>query len=180
MNGHPATGNVERPQFREMSRDEIDALLQRNHVGRVAYARPDGQIEIRQIHYVYDGDWIFGRTSWNERIESLTRYWWAAFAVDEVDGLFDWRSVVIHGGLYPLLPEGGPRDIELYRRAVQALRRLIPETMTQDDPVPFRNLVVGIALQELHGRAAESRGSVGQEAAPSTDEARALASSSSQ
>jgi len=169
MNAHAMADGTERPEFREMSRNEIDALLDRNRVGRVAYARPDGQIEIRQIHYVRDGDWIFGRTSWSDKVESMTRYWWAAFAVDEIDGRFDWRSVVVHGGLYPLLPEGGPSDVERYRRAVDALRRIIPETMTPEDPVPFRGLIVGIAVQELHGRAASSQPDGAQAPSPGAD-----------
>jgi nitroimidazol reductase NimA-like FMN-containing flavoprotein (pyridoxamine 5'-phosphate oxidase superfamily) len=158
MSAQPTvSGRKTRPRFRQLSTREIEEVLRRNNIGRIAYARPDRQIEIRQINYVFDGDWIFGRTSWSEKIEHLTRYWWAAFAVDEVDGIFDWRSVTINGGLYRLEPEGNEHEVERYWRAVNALRRIIPETLTPDDPVPFRNLILGLAVQEVHGRAATSR-----------------------
>ena len=38
--------------FRELTAAETDALLERNHVGRIAYSFHD-RVDIEPIHYVY-------------------------------------------------------------------------------------------------------------------------------
>lgn len=53
---------VAAPIFRELGRSEIDALLARNNVGRMAYAR-GSHIDIEPLHYVYASGWLYGRTS---------------------------------------------------------------------------------------------------------------------
>lgn len=146
------------PSFRTLSRSEIDALLARNHVGRMAYAR-GGHIDIEPIHYVYANGWLYGRTSSGRKLDVAAREWWpVAFEVDEVDDLFRWRSAVVHGGFYTLDPEGAAWEREEASKAVDLLRTLIPETFTESDPVPSRNVLFRIAVQEVSGRAAEGRG----------------------
>jgi hypothetical protein len=84
-----------------------------------------------------------------------TGSWWpVAFEVDEIDNLFDWRSVVVHGGFYTLSPDGSEWEREAYARAVELLRGLVPQTFTPEDPTPFRDIVFRIAVQEAFGRAA--------------------------
>lgn len=142
---------AERPRFRALDRAEIEAVLTRNHVGRIAYARGN-RIDVEPIHYVYRGGWIYGRTSYGAKLEATGENWWpVAFEVDEVEDLFRWRSVVVHGGFYTLPPEGPGEERE---RAVEALRTLLPETLTPDDPVPFRDVLFRIAVQEVTGREA--------------------------
>ena len=144
------------PRFRSLSRSEIDALLARNHVGRMAYAR-GSHIDIEPMHYVYANGWLYGRTSSGRKLEVAAREWWpVAFEVDEVDDVFTWRSAVIHGGFYTLDPQGADWEREEAAKATELLRRLVPGTLTDDDPVPSRNILFRIAVQEVTGRAAES------------------------
>ena len=49
------------PTFRTLEADESRTLLARHRVGRIAYALHD-RVDIEPVHYVYDGDWLFGRT----------------------------------------------------------------------------------------------------------------------
>jgi len=91
-------GDVE---FRELSTDEIQHLLQSNHVGRLAFSLHD-RVDIQPIHYVYDSGWLYGRTSVGQKSETLTHNQWVAFEVDEVSDTFDWRSVVVHGSFWIL------------------------------------------------------------------------------
>jgi len=147
-----------RPEFRDLTPDEIDEVLARSHVGHLAYSVQDRRVEVIPIHYVFDDGWIYGRTSAGGKLDQLATNWWVAFAVDEVRDLFDWRSVVVHGGFYSLEPGGTERDEARYRSALAALRRLIPETLGEGDPVPFRDVVFGIAVQEKHGRMASPDG----------------------
>jgi len=142
------------PRFRALGRDECIALLARNHVGRIAYAWRN-QVEIEPLHYVYDDGWLYGRTSHGAKLETTGTDWWpVAFEVDEVEELFRWRSVVVHGGFYTVEDDGLELHAQEWRRGVELLRTLIPETFTADDPVAFRTVVFRMAVQELSGREA--------------------------
>ena len=139
-------------RFAELTRAQCDAVLARNEVGRVAYC--DGaHVGVRPLHYVLDDGWIYGRTTAGEKIDAVRRNWWVGFEVDEMEGPFDWRSVLVHGGFYSLSPED-TADREHYDRAVNAIRRVSPEAFTEADPVPERTVVFGIAVQEINGRMA--------------------------
>jgi uncharacterized protein len=142
-------------EFRNLSREECEEVLQRNSVGRLGVIA-DERIEIVPLHYAFDDGWIFGRTSMGQKLRSIRRNWWVAFEVDEVDATFDWRSVVVHGGFYLLDSSAGPHDAELVDRAVAAIRRVVPEAFGPADPVRGRELLFGIAVQEMTGRAASS------------------------
>jgi nitroimidazol reductase NimA-like FMN-containing flavoprotein (pyridoxamine 5'-phosphate oxidase superfamily) len=81
--------------------------------------------------------------------------WWpVAFEVDEIEGLFQWQSVVVHGGFYVISRDGASWQQETWMRGVALLRTLIPETFRNDDPTPHRELLFRIAVQEITGRAA--------------------------
>lgn len=146
---------IAEPRFRSLNRSEIDALLMCNNVGRMAYARGN-HIDIEPIHYVYANGWLYGRTSAGRKLDVAAREWWpVAFEVDEVEDLFRWRSAVVHGGFYTLDLEGADWEREEATKAISLLRTLIPETFTDADPVPSRNVLFRIAVQEVSGRAAE-------------------------
>jgi uncharacterized protein len=146
----------DKPTYQALSRDACEAVLARNHIGRIAYSRQN-RVDVEPIHYVYEV-WIFGRTSPGAKLDTLAGsfygVWPVAFEVDEVEGLFSWRIVVVHGNFQHVDPEGAPWEREQWGKGVEALRRLIPETFTDDDPVPFRNVVFAIPLQEISGREA--------------------------
>ena len=143
------------PRFRELDRAECLAILQRHFVGRMAFARKDG-VDIEPIHYVLDDGWLYGRTQPGTKLEALTHNRWVAFEVDEVDALFDWRSVVVKGGFYILRAEGSAQEQETYRQGLDILRRLVPETLTDADPLPERAIIFRIHIDELSGRAAST------------------------
>jgi uncharacterized protein len=143
-----------KPQFGRLEREEIHALLARNHVGRIAYARGP-QIDIEPLHYVYANGWLYGRTSRGVKVEATTEGWWpVAFEVDEIEGLFQWQSVVVRGGFYTLDPERSGWERGEWEKAVEILRTLVPETFTEEDPTPQRTVVFRIAVQEASGRRA--------------------------
>ncbi len=144
------------PIFRDLEPEASVAILERNVVGRIAYSFRD-RVSIEPVSYVYENGWIHGRTSVSAKLDVLRHSRWVAFEVDEVDGMFDWRSVVAHGAFYTLEPEGAKIDEEAYRRAVALMRRLIPETGRFDDPVPHRNVLFRIHVDELTGREATTR-----------------------
>jgi nitroimidazol reductase NimA-like FMN-containing flavoprotein (pyridoxamine 5'-phosphate oxidase superfamily) len=136
-----------------MTRDEVEEVLHRNHVGRIAFSFHD-RVDIEPIHYVYDSGWIYGRTSHGTKLDTLGHHRWVAFEVDEVQGLFDWRSVVVKGAFYVVDANTPEHTDPAFTRGVELLRSLLPETFTAKDPVPFRRSVFRIHLDEVTGRVA--------------------------
>lgn len=145
-----------RPTFRELDPTECMAILDRHHVGRMAFGRKD-MVDIEPIHYVHHDGWLYGRTGPGTKMEVLTHNRWVAFEVDEIDALFDWRSVVVKGGFYMLRADGSAAEREIYDRGVEVLRRLVPETMTPDDPFPDRAIIFRIHIDEMFGREARTK-----------------------
>lgn len=144
------------PRFRDLDPSECTAILERHHVGRLAFARKD-RVDIEPIHYVHDDGWLYGRTQPGTKMEVLTHNRWVAFEVDEIDALFEWRSVVVKGGFYLLRVDGSPNEVEIYHKGIAILRRLVPETFTPKDPLPERAIVFRIHIDELFGREATTK-----------------------
>ncbi|HKT07893.1 MAG TPA: pyridoxamine 5'-phosphate oxidase family protein [Gemmatimonadaceae bacterium] len=143
------------PNFRALDKAESQAILLRNHVGRIAYSFHD-RVDIEPIHYVCDGGWIYGRTSPGTKLATLSHHRWVAFEVDEVDGPFDWRSVVVHGTVYWLTSDAShasPGDAET---GLTLLRTFLPETLTERDPTPFRTVLFRLSTSEITGRCAST------------------------
>src|SRR5215212_6700726 len=148
-----------RPSFHALEPAVCRQILERNHVGRVAFSFRD-RVDIEPIHYVFVDGWIYGRSSPGAKLTTLQHNRWVAFEVDEVEGLFEWRSVVVHGAVYFLEPsstsaaERKPDDeaAATYDAAVEHLRRLIPAALRHEDPTPERSVVFRIHANEINGR----------------------------
>ena len=145
-----------RPRFSQLTRDESERLLERNHVGRMAFSFRD-HVDIEPIHYVYFEGWIYGRTSPGEKMTMIAHHPYVAFEVDEVEGIFDWRSVVVQGTVYPLDPRGSPNEQLVYPLGLELLRTLVPETLDEGDPTPFRTLLFRIHVREVTGRSSTTK-----------------------
>ena len=145
---------AKQPTFRELSRAESDDLLSRNHVGRIAFSYHD-HVDIEPIHFVFEGEWIYGRTSDGTKLRTLAHNRWLAFETDEVSALFDWKSVVVKGSLYVLEPEG--KGAEAHQHAVELMGALSPDLLAENDPAPQRTVVFRIHADQVTGRAASSQ-----------------------
>ena len=143
------------PTFRELARDECDALLARNHVGRVAFTFHD-RVDLEPVHYVYAEGWIHGRTAPGAKVAVLRHHPWVAFEVDEVEDLFDWRSVIVHGVVEMPDADGSPADREAYERTLTHIRTVLPSALGASDPVPERVLPFRIHVDAISGRAAST------------------------
>jgi nitroimidazol reductase NimA-like FMN-containing flavoprotein (pyridoxamine 5'-phosphate oxidase superfamily) len=145
------------PNFRELSKGECLELLGRNQSGRVAYSFHD-RVDIEPISYVYADGWIYGRTAPGSKLITIRHHHWVAFEVDEIEGRYDWRSVVVHGAMYVLDPNGGDRDREAYATALEVVRSADDDALTATDPTPHRNELFRIYVDDLVGRAASTEG----------------------
>jgi nitroimidazol reductase NimA-like FMN-containing flavoprotein (pyridoxamine 5'-phosphate oxidase superfamily) len=143
------------PRFSGLDEGESLRLLERNHVGRLAFFNGP-RVDIRPLGYVANGRWIFLRTAPGEKIAATEHTPYVAFEVDEVEGPFDWRSVVVHGSVHRLPEDGSPIEQRELARAVAELRRVMPAVFGPHDPVPDRQIVLGIHVHEITGRAART------------------------
>ena len=144
------------PAFSILTPVECQNLLARNHVGRLAFRSGRG-VDVEPIGYVARENWLYMRSAWGTKLEALARIPYVAFEVDEVEGPYDWRSVVAHGTIYVFSADGSPDQQRQFSAAVEALRSVIPNTLTPTDSVPERQTVYGLHVDQLEGRKAESR-----------------------
>jgi nitroimidazol reductase NimA-like FMN-containing flavoprotein (pyridoxamine 5'-phosphate oxidase superfamily) len=142
------------PQFFELTKEQGRALLRRHNVGRLAFTFRD-RVDIQPIGYLLSGPWLYGRTSHGSKLVQLKHNPWVAFEVDEIDGPFDWQSVVVHGAVYFLNPRG--EEHPDFARAVRLFRRLDPRVMSEADPAPHRSNFFRINIDPITGRGASTR-----------------------
>jgi nitroimidazol reductase NimA-like FMN-containing flavoprotein (pyridoxamine 5'-phosphate oxidase superfamily) len=145
-----------RPEFSNMTSADCVRVLKRNRVGRLAY-RNVHSVDIQPVSYVAAGKWLFVRSAYGSKLEAIDHHPFVAFEVDEIDGPFDWRSVVVHGTIYLLPMNGAPIEQREFKRAVAALKRAMPGAFTADDPVPERQTVYGLHIDRVDGRLGQSR-----------------------
>jgi uncharacterized protein len=141
------------PRIVKLTKRQMVQLLKRNHVGRMAFVL-HRQIELHPVHYVYADGALYGRTSFGAKYVAWMHAPYVAFEVDESEGAFDWRSVVLKGTVYVLGPRGTPAMRTEHRRAVSAIKKLLPSAFTARDPTPYRGVVFRIEPHEMTGRAA--------------------------
>jgi nitroimidazol reductase NimA-like FMN-containing flavoprotein (pyridoxamine 5'-phosphate oxidase superfamily) len=134
-----------------MERLEIEAMLLRNNVGRIAFSFHD-RVDIQPIHYIYERGWLYGRTSEGEKLSTLKHNQWVAFEIDEITDSFNWRSIVIHGSFWLIPPRGSPRAEELFTKAAGLMEMLVPGALSERDPVAFRQVLFRIAISDVRGR----------------------------
>jgi nitroimidazol reductase NimA-like FMN-containing flavoprotein (pyridoxamine 5'-phosphate oxidase superfamily) len=144
------------PEFLSLTRRHSERVLARNHVGRLAFIK-NAVADIEPIGYVANGGWIFMRSAYGSKLEALAHSPYVAFEVDEIDGPFDWRSVVVHGTIYLLPADGAPVEQREFKRALALIRRVMPDALTARDPVPERQVIYGLHIDQMEGRAARSR-----------------------
>jgi nitroimidazol reductase NimA-like FMN-containing flavoprotein (pyridoxamine 5'-phosphate oxidase superfamily) len=139
------------PGVRELSRRDIDSILARNLVGRLVFSCGD-RLDVQPIGFVYHRGSIYGRTAPSSRLARMAaRGADVAFEVDEIETTLRWRSVIVHGTVETLPMDD--LDHEERDRVAGLLRKVIPATFTEDDPVPDRSEVVRIRIEEVTGRA---------------------------
>ena len=142
------------PAIRSLNRPEMEALLRRHNVGRIAFT--DGRrVDIEPIGYVFEDGAIYGRAAEGTRMKALHKWPWVAFEVDEIRSPTDWESVVVKGTVY-IVEEGLAMPMrEHYEKALRVVRSVMPDALTHHDPVPARNILFRIQIDEMEGRSAE-------------------------
>lgn len=145
------------PALGVLERAKCEEILSRNVVGRLGFTLHD-RVNITPVHFAYEEGWIYGRTQPGGKLLSILRNRRVAFEVDEHEDLFNWKSVVVHGPLYLIEPDTSEHEKVAYSIALRLLRRILPLTLGDSDPVPFRNQLFRIQVSEVSGRFSEHGG----------------------
>src|SRR6266498_3546638 len=90
------TPNVRGPFFRRLAPAKMRKVLDRNHIGRMAFM-VENHIELQPVSYVYSNGALYGRTSFGAKYIAWMHRPYVVFEVDESEGPYDWRSVVVRG-----------------------------------------------------------------------------------
>ena len=139
---------------RELSRDESLAILAKHHLGRVGITYQD-RFHLKICNYLYSENWIYTRAELGDDLVMAEHHPWAAFEVDEVDGILDWRSVEVWGAIEFLSSDMHSQEWFEFENAVRLLRGAVPEILKADDPMPKRIHLVRVHVDNVLGR--ESR-----------------------
>ena len=137
----------------DMTEADAQALIQRNHIGRLAFSLHD-RVDIEPLSYVCEGDWIFMRTSEGRKAKILRHHPWVAFQVDEIRSRATWQSVVVHGRVQSLSEDSSVPEQQLRERAIAALRLIDPEAIGPSDAFAHRDQVLRLHIDEVTGRRA--------------------------
>lgn len=147
---------LKRTVVRDLSDYDCRAVLRKNSVGRLAFTFHD-RVDIEPINYaVIDDETIAFRIAPGSRVDVLRHHPWVAFEVDELKGLEEWKSVVVHGSVYEVTDSGTPQERASYARVVKGLRYQMPSVTHDADPRVERPIVLGLHIDALRGRLAKS------------------------
>jgi len=132
----------------DLTRDEIDAFLHEQVVGRVG-CHVDGLTYVVPIIYAYDRDAVYVASVEGTKIEMMRANPSVCFEVDEYEP-GSWRSAIVQGDYEELEGEGVTKALDLLqkrfgRKSSDSNRRLVSDTT-----VVFR-----IVFREVTGRAVE-------------------------
>jgi nitroimidazol reductase NimA-like FMN-containing flavoprotein (pyridoxamine 5'-phosphate oxidase superfamily) len=109
------------PAVRDLSRSEIDEILARNTVGRLAYALRN-RVDVEAMPYAYEAPWIYARTTPAMKVATVEHLRFVTLEVDEIAGGGEWRSVVVRGAFYVLRPDSA-RERPILEHALELLGR---------------------------------------------------------
>lgn len=141
----------------ELTRDECTAVLQRNSLGRLGYARFD-QPYIVPIFFSFDPerDLIYGFSMLGEKVECMRRNPKVCLEVDEIDDKDHWTSVLVVGRYREI--QRDPREAESRRRAEQLFQQRaewwLPGAAKLDSKESEHAVIYRISLDKVTGRRA--------------------------
>lgn len=76
--------------------------------------------------------------------------------MNEIKGIYDWRTVTVNGSVQLLSDDGSTHEATEFREALEQLRSAVPAVFTTRDPMPQRVQIFRLHADELVGREARS------------------------
>lgn len=137
------------PLFRTLRKQEIEAVLARNDVGRIAFAL-NGTVQLLPVHYVYLNGWIYGRTA---ALNYLPGNEAVAFQVDERNPSQEWRTVVVNGRFDMVESGAAEQTRRVYRKVLSRLIGVIRPAPVERSDLTFRDQLFVIKATRVSGLA---------------------------
>lgn len=134
---------------------ESESLLSRHHVGRLSASFEDRH-SLTLVNYTYADHWIYLRIESGVRRTTIEHHPWVAFGVDEIDGIYDWRTVTVQGPVQFLTDDTHSSAWREFHNAVQLIRSVVPGALTREDPMPDRVHLLRIFVDTIDGSEARS------------------------
>lgn len=128
-----------------LSEQEIDAILRRQRIGRLACSLNDRPYVV-PISYAYDGAYVYGYTAPGRKLETMRQQPQVCFEVDEITHDSCWHTVVAEGE-FEELDEGLARDHAIVQ-LTKSGGGLVPRGLGE----PNGMVVFRIRLTERSGR----------------------------
>lgn len=147
---------TDKTNIRNLTRPEMEELLRRHHVGRIAFLN-GRRVDIEPISFVFANGALYGRAAPGTRTHALLGQPWVALQVDDIRGPFDWDSVVVKGTVYVVAPAQTSPLAEQYEHALRTVRLAMPDALTERDQAPERTILFRLNIDEMEGRSASQR-----------------------
>ena len=141
----------------ELTRAEMDELLQSEHLGRIGY-QADSRTHIVPVSYVYDGESVYALSSEGAKIRAMRQHPNVCFEVEHVERWYNWRTVIAWGTFEELQGDEAERAYSLLHQRLTPLIEFEVRTAADDDAllppsVRARQFVLyRIRIEERTGR----------------------------
>lgn len=143
--------------------EESVAFLEKQHFGRLG-CHADNRTYVVPISFAYHQGQIIGQTKDGLKIQMLRKNPSVCIEVDQIDGIADWKSVILWGSFQEL---SGPTAAEAMRVLIDkhaplmenlcGSRSLREVTPRRQDGLPQVDIVYSIQIEEVTGRFESSR-----------------------
>lgn len=140
---------------RQLDPPTMTELLARHHVGRMAFSLHD-RLSIVLVNYVYSAGWIYARMEAGSELTTLLHNKWVAFEADEVEGVYDWRTVTVNGSVQFLSDGPHAGDARDFKTAAKLIQSVVPAALTAADPMSNRVQLFRVHVDQLMGTEARS------------------------
>jgi nitroimidazol reductase NimA-like FMN-containing flavoprotein (pyridoxamine 5'-phosphate oxidase superfamily) len=128
-----------------MSNEEVQSLLRRKKLGRIAMSANDRPY-VTPINFAYDGECVYCCSSFGRKVATMREQPLVCFEVEEIDDHSNWRTVIAEGMFEEIT------DAELRKRAIGLLANG-SEPVSRALGAQFApNVLFRIRLTEISGR----------------------------
>jgi nitroimidazol reductase NimA-like FMN-containing flavoprotein (pyridoxamine 5'-phosphate oxidase superfamily) len=143
-------------RIHELSDEECEAVLKRNHLGRLACSRND-QPYVVPVHFDYDGGSLYSFSTLGQKIDWMRSNPKVCVEVDEITDKSNWTTVIVFGR-YQELTDGSAdraarnRARQLFEKRTKWWLPAAGKVAFSENPVP---VVFRIRIERLSGRRAK-------------------------
>lgn len=136
-------------------RAQMNEILERNFLGHLGCAHKD-EVYVVPITYAFESPFLYGYSWGGKKVELMRKNPHVCLEVDEVIGVFNWKSVIVTGLYEELKGEAADRGMRLLARKLAEVEQADSEGLS-DLVTDFASLlkeaiIYRIRIKEVTGR----------------------------